>query len=59
MLTVLDDAQLVDKNQQKYLNLMAMTIAVVSSQGNIRKIKQELEGSHIKPYAVWRKSGYL
>lgn len=59
MLKVLDDEQLLDKNKQKYLNLMAMTISVMNNEGSLRKLKQEMEGSHIKPYAVWRKSGYI
>lgn len=40
MLKVLDDEKLLDKNKQKYLNLMAMTISVINSEGNLRKIKQ-------------------
>jgi hypothetical protein len=40
MFSVVDDAQLLDKNKQKYLNLMAMAVAVLGSEGSLRKIKQ-------------------
>ncbi len=59
MLNIVDDAHLIDKNKQKYLNLMAMTVAILKHPGNLRKMKKEIESNHIKPYAVWRKSGYL
>jgi len=59
MFSVLDDPKIIDKNKQKFMNLMAMAISVINSEGSLRKLKQGMEGSHIKPYAVWRKSGYL
>lgn len=42
MLKVLDDEKLLDKNKQKYLNLMAMTISVMNNEGSLRKLKQEM-----------------
>ena len=42
MLKVLDDEKLIDKNKQKYLNLVAMAISVINSEGSLRKLKQEM-----------------
>lgn len=36
-----------------------MALITIREEGNLRKVKYELEGTHIKPYAVWRKSGYV
>lgn len=40
MLNVLDDPKLVDKNKQKYLNLMAMALSILRHCGSLRKVKQ-------------------
>lgn len=40
MLSILDNPQLIDKNKQKYLNLMAMAISVIRHEGNLRKMKK-------------------
>jgi hypothetical protein len=59
LLTVMEDPSLSETERPKYLNLVAMALSALSQPGNLRKVKQELESSLIKPYAVWRKSGYL
>lgn len=40
MLSVIDDPHLIDKNKQKYLNLMAMALSTLRHGENLRKVKQ-------------------
>jgi hypothetical protein len=40
MFNVIDDEKLVDRNKQKFMNLMAIAIAVMNSEGSLRKLKQ-------------------